>query len=81
MLSLKMKSLKGLNTIFSTSNEEDIFQIFSRYFLKVFYNSFLDNFEKFTIKYMRQIIFVKITSLTLLKMLSHRCFSVNIAIF
>ena len=41
--------------------------IFSRYFPKVFYNSFLNNFEKFMMKYMRQVNFVKVRSLALLK--------------
>ena len=55
--------------ISSTRNHEDIFQssAFRRSCPKVFYNSFLNNFEKFMMKHMRQVFFVKVTSLTLLK--------------
>ena len=68
-----MRNLKGLNN-------NDIFDQESRVYFpvvsiqkqsscpKMFYNSFLNNFEKFMMKRMRQFFFVKVTSLTLLKM-------------
>ena len=67
MLSLKMKKLKGLNNDILDQQSRGYFpDIFRRCFTVVFL-IISKNFEKFTINYMRQVIFVKITSLTLLK--------------
>ena len=67
MLSLKMKKLKGLNSdILDQQSRGYIPDIFQRDFTVVFL-IISKNFEKFTINYMRQVVFVKITSLNLLK--------------
>ena len=64
MLSLKMKNLKGPNNdIFDQQSQGYFPDLFRRCFTVVF----LINSEKFTIKYMRQVFFVKVTSLSLLK--------------
>ena len=64
MLCLKMKNLKGLNNdIFDQQSQGYFPDIFRRRFTVVF----LINSKKFTIKYMRQAFFVKVTSLSLLK--------------
>ena len=49
--------------ISSTKNHEDIFQSFTfrRSCPMVFYNSFLNNFEKFMMKQMWQVFSVKVT--------------------
>ena len=67
MLSLKMKKLIGLNNDILDQQSRGYFtDIFRRCFTVVFL-IISKNFEKFTTTYMRQVFFVKITSLTLLK--------------
>ena len=51
MLSLKIRNLKRLNNnIFQSSTFKEA----------AFYKNFLQNFEKFTIKYLRQIFFLRL---------------------
>ena len=59
--SLKMRNLKGLDNDIFEQQLRGYFPVVSiqKQLPKVFYNSFLKNFEKFTTKHMREVIFVK----------------------
>ena len=61
MLSLKVRNLKGLDNEIFEQQLGGYFPVVSiqKQLPKVFYNSVLKNFEKFTIKHMREIFFVK----------------------
>ena len=61
MLSLKVRNLKGLDNEIFEQQLGGYFPVVSiqKQLPKVFYNSALKNFEKFTIKHMREIFFVK----------------------
>ena len=69
MPSHKMRNHKGLNNDIFDQQRRGYFLVVSiqKQLPKVLYNSILNNFEKFTIKHMRNVSFVNVASLTLLK--------------
>ena len=69
MPSLKMRNHKGLNNDIFDQQPQGYFLVVSiqKQLRKVFYNSILNNFENLTIKHMRNVSFVNVASLTLLK--------------